>query len=320
MNAPTIELVSVSKWYGEVLGLRDVSIALGPGVTGLLGPNGAGKSTFLKCITGELRPSRGEVRLLGRRVPSLEMYRQLGCAPEIEVFFEELTAREFVVALGEMSGLSRKDAGARAEVVLHEVGMSHALDRPIATYSKGMRQRTKLAQALLHDPPVVLLDEPMTGLDPVGRAAMLEMIQKLGAQGRTVLVSSHILDEVESMTHAIVVLYQGQLLAQGDLYAIRAMIDRHPHRLVIECDKPRVLAQALSRELSVSSLRFQGDAVLEVETHGPDACYAAVPALALREGVKLRSLRSPDDNLGAVFKYLTEDPRKVRAEAQGGPR
>ncbi len=304
-----IEFVAVSKWYGAVLGLREVTLRLGRGITGLLGPNGAGKSTFLKALTGEVTPSRGEVRVFGRRVPSLEVFKRIGYAPEIEVFFEELTAREFVTALAEASGMDRAAARRRAEETLLEVGLERALDRRVSTYSKGMRQRTKLAQALLHDPDVVLLDEPMTGLDPLARAHMVELIQKLGARGKAVVVSSHILDEVETMTSQIVVLYKGQLLAQGDVHAIRAMIDRHPHRVALTCDAPRRLAAALVALPSVASLRFPSADKIEFETRDPDAAYGAIPKLALEHGVKITALASPDDNLAAVFRYLTTDPR-----------
>jgi ABC-2 type transport system ATP-binding protein len=239
-----LEFVGVSKWYGPVLGLRDVSLTVGKGITGLLGPNGAGKSTLLKCMTGEIQPSRGEVRMFGRRVPDPEVFRRLGYAPEIEVFFEELTGREFVAHLAEISGFGRAEADRRAVAVLQRVGLESAMNRRVSTYSKGMRQRTKLAQAILHEPDVVLLDEPMTGLDPLGRAQMVALIQTLGAEGRTVVVSSHILDEVEVMTREIVVLYQGQLLAQGDLHAIRGLIDRHPHHIALRTPKPRALAAA----------------------------------------------------------------------------
>lgn len=307
-----VELAAVSKWYGPVLGLREVSVRLGRGITGLLGPNGAGKSTFLKVITGEVKPSRGEARVLGRRVPEIDTFRRIGYAPEIEVFFEELTAREFVSALAEASGMSRSAAAKRAEETLVEVGLEKALDRRVSTYSKGMRQRTKLAQALLHDPEVILLDEPMTGLDPLARAHMGELIQKLGARGKAVVVSSHILDEVETMTREIVVLYKGQLLAQGDVHTIRGLIDRHPHHVALSCDDPRKLGAALAAHPSITSIRFVGAQSLEVETRAPDACYAAIPRLALEQGVRLFSLTSPDDNLAAVFHYLTTDPRGLR--------
>ena len=312
-EVPLVELVRVSKWYGPVLGLREVSLRLGRGITGLLGPNGAGKSTFLRVITGEVKPSRGEARVLGRRVPDIASLRRIGYAPEIEVFFEELTAREFVTALAEASGMSRADAKRRAEETLVEVGLEKAMDRRVSTYSKGMRQRTKLAQALLHDPDVVLLDEPMTGLDPLARAHMVELIQKLGARGKGVVVSSHILDEVETMTSEIVVLYKGQLLAQGDVHTIRGLIDRHPHHVALTCDQPRKLGAALAALPCVVSLRFYGDNALELETRDPDAAYAAVPRVALEQGVKVRSLTSPDDNLAAVFRYLTTDPRGTGA-------
>ena len=304
-----IEFVGVSKWYGAVLGLRDVSVKVGPGITGLLGPNGAGKSTLLKCMTGEIQPSRGEVRMFGRRVPDPEVFRKLGYAPEIEVFFEELTAREFVSHLAELNGFDRPEAGRRAAAVLQRVGLESALDRRISTYSKGMRQRTKLAQAILHEPEVVLLDEPMTGLDPLARAQMVALIQSLGAEGKTVVVSSHILDEVEVMTREIVVLYQGQLLAQGDLHAIRGLIDRHPHHVALRTPKPRALAAALATQPFVAALRFEGDDQLMVETRDPDRCYSAIPKLAHEHGVPLLALTSPDDNLAAVFRYLTQGAR-----------
>lgn len=311
MSGAVIEYVGVSKWYGPVLGLREVNLRIGPGITGLLGPNGAGKSTLLKVMTGEIAPSRGEVRVHGRAVPDEETFRQVGYAPEIEVFFEELTGFEFVRCLAEAHGYPAAQAAERARAVLVKVGLEAAMDRRVSTYSKGMRQRTKLAQALLHDPSVVLLDEPMTGLDPLARAQMVQLIQELGAQGRTVVVSSHILDEVEAMTSQIVVLWQGQLLAQGDLHAIRALIDRHPHHVSIACDAPRKLASALVAEPSVYAVRVREPDALEVETHAPDACYAAIPRIALGLGVSLRGITSPDDNLAAVFRYLTAGPRGV---------
>ncbi|MEZ4409476.1 MAG: ABC transporter ATP-binding protein [Polyangiales bacterium] len=313
MSAPVVECVGLSKWYGPVLGLREVHLRIGPGITGLLGPNGAGKSTLLKCMTGELSPSRGEVRVLGRAVPDPDVYRRLGYAPEIEVFFEELTAREFVTALARAAGMGPDEAASKSEAVLKKVGLESAMDRRLATYSKGMRQRTKLAQAIVHDPEVVLLDEPMTGLDPLARAQMVELIQELGKQGRTVVVSSHILEEVEQMTREIVVLYHGQLLAQGELHAIRALIDRHPHHVAVECAAPRALAEALAAQPYVAALRFSGDRWLQIETRDPDACYGALPRIAKEKGVTIASLTSPDDNLAAVFRYLTMGARGGQA-------
>jgi ABC-2 type transport system ATP-binding protein len=259
-----------------------------------------------------VRPSRGEARVLGRRVPDAETLRRIGYAPEIEVFFEELTAREFVTALAEASGMSRREAARRAAETLTEVGLEKALDRRVSTYSKGMRQRTKLAQALLHDPEVVLLDEPMTGLDPLARAHMVELIQRLGARGKAVVVSSHILDEVETMTREIVVLYKGQLLAQGDVHAIRGLIDRHPHHIALRCSDPRRLGAALAAHPAVTALRFAAPESIEVETRDPDACYGAIPRLAVEHGVRVFALTSPDDNLASVFRYLTADPRGLQ--------
>jgi ABC-2 type transport system ATP-binding protein len=203
-----------------------------------------------------------------------------------------------------LSGMPRREAREAAERTLIEVGLKDALARHVRGFSKGMRQRTKLAGALVHDPDLLVLDEPLTGVDPLARAEIIERIAALGAAGKTVVVSSHVLYEIEALTEDIIVIYRGQVLAEGNIYEIRTLIDKHPHRIRVECDRPRELGAALANEDHVVRLVFERAAVV-VETSDPDRCYDALAAAALDRGATVRSLTSPDNNLGAVFDYLT---------------
>ena len=210
-----LALKDVAKWYGPVIGLVDVSVEIEQGVTGLLGPNGAGKSTFLKLVAGQLRPSTGEVRVLGHdpfRTPAV--FRKVGFSPEPDAFYEDMTGLGFVRFLTRLRGFSPSEAGRRAEEAVEQVGLTEAAHKRIGAYSKGMRQRIKLAQALAHDPEILILDDPLTGLDPVARRRIVELVRELGEQGRTILISSHVLHEVEAMTPRIVLLHQGRVLAR----------------------------------------------------------------------------------------------------------
>lgn len=303
--APAIQLQDVAKWYGQVLGVHGVNLAFDRGIVGLLGPNGAGKSTLMKLLAGLIQPSRGSALLFG--VPAYQatmVRRRLGYCPEHDGVYEELTARELVTAMAELSGVPRRDAPARAEKTLVELGLADALDRRLRGFSKGMRQRTKLATALVHDPDVLLLDEPLTGCDPVARANIVARIKALGAAGKAVVISSHVLYEIEALTQEIVLLHRGQVLAEGNVYRIRDLIDRHPHRVRVECDRPRDLAKALVAGEHVVRVLFTEGAVA-LETREPDRLYDEIPRAALAAGVKIRSLTSPDNNLQAVFEYLT---------------
>jgi ABC-2 type transport system ATP-binding protein len=302
----SIVLADVSKWYGQVLGVANVTLTVAPGITGLLGPNGAGKTTLMKLIAGLLRPSRGRAAI-GDAAPwsDLAARRRLGYCPEHEGLYEELTGLEFVVAMAELAGLPRARARERAEAALVRLGLADAMNRRLGGYSKGMRQRAKLAQALAHEPDVLLLDEPLTGCDPIARESLIEEIRGLGAAGKTVLVSSHVLYEVEALTHDIVVMFRGRVLAEGDIYRLRELIDEHPHRVHVECDRPRALAEALVGEDHVTRVAFE-DGAIEIETRVPDRLYDAIPAAALARGVKIGALTSPDNNLQSVFEYLTE--------------
>jgi ABC-2 type transport system ATP-binding protein len=295
----------VSKWYGNVIGLNNLTLSIAAGVTGLLGPNGAGKSTLLQLATGQLAPSQGTVRVLGQAPWSNPaLMRHIGLCPEQDAFYEWMTGFDFVRTCARLTGMGRRAAAAAAEEALATVGMTENMGRAIRGYSKGMRQRTKLAQALVHDPRVLFLDEPFTGTDPVGRHEMIEVIHGLSAAGRSVIVSSHVLHEVRALTPNIVLLHRGRLVAQGHVRQIRDLIDAHPHRIVLVCDHYRALAAKVVAWEDVEGVKLldRQSAVL-VETRQPDAFYGRLPGLAT-DGTGIREVYSEDDNLEAVFKYL----------------
>jgi ABC-2 type transport system ATP-binding protein len=307
MAAP-IAVAKVSKYYGQVLGIADVTLAVEAGIVGLLGPNGAGKSTLMKLCAGLLRPSRGAATIFGAPVwDAPEARRRVGYCPEHEGSYDELSGLELVTLLAELAGVPRARAGRRAEEALAEVGLADAMRRRLGGYSKGMRQRAKLAQALAHEPDVLLLDEPLTGCDPLARAQIVEKIRALGRSGKTILLSSHVLYEIEALTDQIVLIHRGQVLAEGNVYRLRELIDEHPHRVRIESDRPRALAQALVALDHVTRIELS-DGTLELETRVPDKLYDAVPGAARAAGAEIRSLTSPDNNIQAVFEYLTRKP------------
>jgi ABC-2 type transport system ATP-binding protein len=303
---PIIEFDGVSKWYGNVIGLNKLTLHIPAGVTGLLGPNGAGKSTLLQLATGQLRPSQGTVRVLGQTVwdnPALN--RHIGLCPEQDAFYEWMTGRDFVRTCARLSGLGRQAASAAAEQAMARVGMTEHMNRAIRGYSKGMRQRTKIAQALVHGPRVLFLDEPLSGTDPVARRDLIDVVRGLGAAGCSVLVSSHVLHEVQALTPHIVLLHRGRLVAEGHVREIRDLIDKHPHRIVLVCERYRELAARLAVHADVDGIKFlERESGLLVETRQPDAFYSRLPAFAREDGLALREVYSEDDNLEAVFKYL----------------
>jgi len=297
----------LSKWYGQVIGLNDVSVMVPPGVTGLLGPNGAGKSTFMKLITGQLKPSKGSITVLGEpiwRNPAL--YFRIGFCPEQDAFYERMTGVEWVTALMRLNGASETDAAASARRALEAVELVDAADKKIGAYSKGMRQRIKMAQALAHDPELLILDEPLGGMDPIARRKTIRMIKEWGRAGRSVIVSSHILHEIESMTPNILLINQGRIVAEGNVHQIRDMIDEHPHTVYVKADQTRALAREFLAQDDVLSLRFEDDAVV-VQTAKPDVFYARLTDLAASgELGGIHEVTSPDDNLQAVFQYLVK--------------
>jgi ABC-2 type transport system ATP-binding protein len=304
MTAPVLEYVRASRWYGDVIALNDVSTSIGAGVTGLLGPNGAGKSTFLKLAAGQLAPSQGEVRLLGLPAwGSPEIFHRVGLCPETDAFWEGLSGLQFVMALLRLTGFDEAECLHRAENALHQVALLDAKNRKIGGYSKGMRQRVKLAQALAHDPEVLLLDEPLTGMDPVNRRRVVDLVKRLGKEGKTVLVSSHILHEVEAMTRRVLLIHNGRILAEGDVREIRDLMDEHPHSVALRARDPRALARAVLASPHVLSLSFGAEGEwLTVQTAKPDEFYAALHESAAAAGVV--EIYSPDEDLESVFKYL----------------
>jgi ABC-2 type transport system ATP-binding protein len=297
----------LSKWYGHVSALNDVTVSLPEGITGLLGPNGAGKSTFMKVVTGQLRPSAGSVRVFGEPIwghPS--QYRRLGFCPEQDAFYEHMTGLEWVEALALLHGMSRDEAAAAARRALEAVDLLDVADRRIGAYSKGMRQRVKLAQAIVHDPQLLILDEPLSGMDPIMRRRTIRLIKDWGRAGRSVVVSSHILHEIEAMTADILLMHNGRVVAEGNVHQIRGLIDAHAHRVSIRASQPRVLAQRLLAGDDVSSVRFEGDTVM-VETPRPDSFYSRLTDIAASgEAGAVDEVTSPDDNLQAVFSYLVK--------------
>jgi ABC-2 type transport system ATP-binding protein len=297
----------LSKWYGQVIGLNDVSVAVPPGITGLLGPNGAGKSTFMKLITGQLKPSKGDITVLGERIwgnPAL--YFRIGFCPEQDAFYDRMTGLEWVTTLVRLNGVGEQRAAEMAHHALAVVDLLEAADKKIGAYSKGMRQRVKMAQALAHDPDLLILDEPLSGMDPIARRRTIRMIKEWGRAGRSIIVSSHILHEIESMTANILLINQGRILAEGNVHQIRDLIDEHPHTVYIKADETRALARQFLAYDDVLSLKLERDAVV-VQTARPDAFYARLTELAASgELGAIQEVTSPDDNLQAVFEYLVK--------------
>ena len=310
MSDAIVSADHVSKWYGQVIGLNDVTASVPPGVTGLLGPNGAGKSTFMKLITGQLRPSKGSVTVLGEPIwRNPRLYFQIGFCPEQDAFYDRMTGLEWVTALVRLNGLSETAANEAARRALTTVDLMDAADKKIGAYSKGMRQRVKLAQAIVHDPELLILDEPLGGMDPIARRKTIRMIREWARAGKSVIVSSHILHEIESMTANILLINNGRILAEGDVHHIRDLIDEHPHTVYVRAENPRGLARQFldsDRGEDVRSLKFTEGAVV-VETGRPDIFYSRLTDLAASGEIgAIDEVTSPDDNLQAVFQYLVK--------------
>ena len=301
-----VQTQNLSKWYGEVMGVNDVSLTIHPGITGLLGPNGAGKTSLLKLMTGQLKPNMGKITVLNQPVwNNYLLTKRVGYCPDIEVAYQFMTGFEFISFFATLSGYVQPDARDRTLDVLETVDMLDASNKPIGSYSKGMRQRIKLAQALVHEPELLFLDEPLTGLDPIGRRHVMNLLKKLAEQGISMVVSSHILYEIESLTETILLIHQGRILAEGTISDIRELIDEHPHKVFLNADEPRRLAQVSLPYDDILSVTFgdkAGDVI--IETAKPDAFYARLPQILIENELNVSQLYSPDDNLSAVFKYL----------------
>jgi ABC-2 type transport system ATP-binding protein len=297
----------VSKWYGQVSGLNNVTVSIPPGITGLLGPNGAGKSTFMKLMTGQLKPSQGTIRVLGEPIwGNPQVYARIGFCPEQDAFYDRMTGLEWVTALVRLNGYGDAEADAAARRALEKVELMDAAGKKIGAYSKGMRQRIKMAQALVHDPDLLILDEPLTGMDPLMRRKTIRLIKDWARAGKHIIVSSHILHEIESMTSNILLINNGRIVAEGNVHQIRELIDTHPHTVYVRGADPRALARRFLVDDDVLSLKFEPGAVV-VETARPDAFYSRLTDLAVSgDAGAIEEVASPDDNLQAVFRYLVK--------------
>ncbi len=308
-----IEARNVTRWYGNVIALTRINARIDTGITALLGPNGAGKSTLLGIMTGQLRATMGEMRIFGEPIwENHALNQRIGLCHQYDNFYEDMRALEFVTLMASLTGFSRREAGRRAAEMLRETGlMESAWKRRIKGFSKGMRQRVKLAQALIHRPDLLILDEPMTGLDPVGRHEIAEIIVDWAKEGKTVVVSTHILHEVEELTDQILLLADGRVVAEGDVHEIRRSLEDHPYSIKIVCDRPRHLAEALVGEKVVTSLEIVEEGALEPSIHlrtsHADEVFALVTKASVRLDLRVTEVSSPDDNLEAVFEYLLQD-------------
>jgi ABC-2 type transport system ATP-binding protein len=313
MSAPILEIRGVSKLFGTVRALDEIDLEIGPGVTGLLGPNGSGKSTLLKLVSGQLTPDTGTIRVRGLDpFADPRCMTSLGLCPEHDRFYEELTGERFVAALARLHGYTAAEATTRARRALARVGMERFAGKPLRAMSRGMRQRVKIAQAIAHDPDVVLLDEPLTGTDPVGRADLIALVVELGAHGRCVVVSSHVLHEVEAMTPSVVLVRYGRLRAQGNIRRLRALLVDRPYRVRVELGAQdasvgkdaRALATRLVAVPTVTAVAFVDARTLELTTTDLDTACLEVPRLAAELGLGVERLSSPDADLESLYRYL----------------
>ena len=301
-----IRVEHVSRWFGDVVALSDVTFQVGSGVVGLLGPNGAGKSSLIRVVCGLCAPSQGRVEVLGRTPRAdRELYRHLGLVPQQDSLLESLSGLEFVRLAARLGGLGQPDAAARR--ALSSVDLDPADARAVRAYSKGMRQRVKVAQALVHDPPVLILDEPLNGLDPRQRLQLTDLFRRLGAEGRCVVVSSHVLEEVERFSSQILVLARGRLFAQGDFRDIRHLLDQRPHRYRIRVDAPRRMAIGLLEAGAGTGVQLCGEDELVVDATDVHALRNCVATVARERDVRLFEVTPMDDDLESVFRYLVSD-------------
>lgn len=310
MSEIFLEARGVSKLFGEVRALDNVDLRLGSGVTGLLGPNGSGKSTLLKLFAGQLLPDEGEVRLLGAD-PFSEAHsrRDLGLCPEQDAFYEDLSGLRFVEVLTRLHGHSAAKARALSEAAIEEVGMTAHAHKALRQMSRGMRQRIKIAQAIAHEPAVILLDEPLTGADPVARTDLVRLIRRLGAQGRCVLVSSHVLHEVQAMTHQVVLIRFGRMRAQGDVFRLRTLLTDRPYRVELTVDDARRYAAQIVESPHVLAASFGcGADQLELTLVDLEAALAELHRVAAAQGQTIRRISSPDTDLESLYRYLVSAP------------
>lgn len=301
-----IELQSVSKWYGEVIGLNNVTTSIGRGITALVGPNGAGKSTLMGLIMGQIKPSKGRLLVFGQRPwNNPDVLSAIGYCPEGDPFWMNVSGRRFVRFLARLSGLSAGAARRAADEAIERTGMTEHMNRTIGTYSKGMRQRIKIAQTLVHEPDLLVLDEPFTGADPVARHELADLFRGL-AREVDILISSHVLHEVEALTQKILMIDHGRFVAEGDLRTLRRQMHHRPHAIRVRVDDARTLASQVSLLDNVTAIRLTSPDTLIIETTAPDSVYDRLPEMILQCGMKATEIAAADDNLEAIFGYLID--------------
>jgi len=308
MSEKLVEIKSVSKFYGKVLGLNDITINFGRGITGLLGPNGAGKSTMIKLMTGQIKPNIGTISVLGEKVwNNPRLNTRLGYCPEQESFYDNMTGLEFVSYLARLDGIRKSDARKRSVEVLKKVDLHRDMNRAVGGYSKGMKQRAKIAQSLVNDPELLVLDEPLAGTDPLGRVNILDLIKDLAVEGKHLIISSHVLYEIERITDEVVLINNGKLVASGNIHEIRDSMDRFPLTVRIRTGDSLTLSRLLIGMSIVSSVSYGDDRnTLLARTTDPGRFYPAFQAMIQDRGIKITEIDSPDDNLDAIFKYLVD--------------
>ena len=304
-SMPTVLFENVTKTYKRIKALNGVSLGISGGVTGILGPNGAGKSTLFKILMGKVKPNSGSVRLFGTNPWKSPMpYARVGYVPEHDHLWDWMTGLEFIQMMGRMHGHDRLVAEKEARRVLDFVDLTDSLMKPIGTYSKGMRQRVKIAHALVNEPDLLLLDEPLQGCDPLARSSIMNVIRDLAGRGVTILITSHILAEIERITEQVIILHNGRVLALGDIGSIRSLLDQHPHIIDVHCDEPKRLGSEVLQLQGVRGVEVPSEGVLRVSTHDLGAVHDALPEGILGSGVRFSQIDDPGEDLDSILGYL----------------
>lgn len=302
----TLVTAKLAKWYGNILGVSDLNLEIRPGITGLLGPNGAGKSTFMKLASGQLKPSLGSITIAGSPpFAKPEILSRIGYFPEHEAIYPQWSGLDLVCFNAGLHGLKSTEVIEKSTEALTMVGLEEVADRPSSSYSFGMKQRLRLAACLVHNPDLFLLDEPLRGIDPLWRIRISDLIRSLAEKGKTVIISTHVLPELETLTEEIVLIHQGKAFASGNVHYIRSLLDRHPHVIsVVSPDARRLAADLLTAEL-VSGAEISREKNLSLKTENRESLYRALTSLVVENNFRIEELTSQDDNLQAVFDYLT---------------
>ena len=306
MSESLITFANVSRFYGEVLGINNVNLAIPPGITSLVGPNGSGKTTLMNLMSGLIRPTQGEIHVLGIPPDHPEqLCRTLGYCAQFDAFPKGLTGYQFIYSFLRMYGLTDAECDQRTRASLQMVGLQDAANRPVAAYSKGMRQRAKLAQATAHDPQIVVLDEPLNGLDPLARAEAIALFRQWGSEGRYVLVSSHILHEVDKISDQVILLSQGYVVAEGQIQGVRSEVKEQPMQIQVRCDRPGFLAAQLFQQDHVVEAKLSPDGKgLLLRTKDADGFYLLLNRVVIEAGLEVESVAPADDDVNSVYQYL----------------